>query len=214
MLKGSQSSKQIIPFKHQPAKLNQKQRYQSGAPALKTSTTDLQLLSTCDMFKAPSAGSASGKVPHKTLDQLLIHNSDTWVRPIIGNPDIEKEVPLPPLLVNNLDFEPWPVHKIAELIDTPEIDSHMTEIYKSLAGPVTINQKQNALIYFESIIVNSNVSNRLINSMFVSMLVRMLQTVKAPGVRQRLCSVIGLLVRHSTVIDVELAESEVCSVLV
>lgn len=30
------------------------------------------------------------KVPLKTIDQLLIHNSDTAVKPIIGNKDIEK----------------------------------------------------------------------------------------------------------------------------
>jgi len=30
------------------------------------------------------------KVPLKTIDQLLIHNTDTAVKPIIGNKDIEK----------------------------------------------------------------------------------------------------------------------------
>ena len=30
------------------------------------------------------------KVPLKSIDQLLIHNSDTAVKPIIGNKDIEK----------------------------------------------------------------------------------------------------------------------------
>ena len=78
----------------------------------------------------------------------------------------------------------------------------------------TVNDKLNVLIYFESIIDNSNVSNRLINSAFVQLLVKLLKSVKSPGVKQRLCSVLGLLVRHSTVIDNELAESEICSTLV
>jgi hypothetical protein len=30
------------------------------------------------------------KVPLKTIDQLLIHNSDSAVKPIIGNKEIEK----------------------------------------------------------------------------------------------------------------------------
>jgi len=34
----------------------------------------------------------NSKVPHKNLDQLLIHNSDTHVKPIIGNKDIEKDI--------------------------------------------------------------------------------------------------------------------------
>ncbi len=32
------------------------------------------------------------KVPHKSIDQLLMHNSDTAVKPIIGNKEIEKIV--------------------------------------------------------------------------------------------------------------------------
>ena len=39
----------------------------------------------------PNAQSTpQSKVPLKTIDQLLIHNSDTAVKPIIGNKDIEK----------------------------------------------------------------------------------------------------------------------------
>ena len=71
-----------------------------------------------------------------------------------------------------------------------------------------------ALIYFEGIITNSNVSNRLINSAFMNLLVRMLKTVKTPQVRLRVCSVVGLLIRHSTVIENEVADSEICASLV
>jgi serine/threonine-protein kinase ULK4 len=45
----------------------------------------------------------------------------------------------------------------------------------------------------------------------MNLLVKMLKTVKTPQIRVRLCSVIGLLIRHSTVIENEVAESEVCS---
>lgn len=39
----------------------------------------------------PNAQSSTqSKVPLKTIDQLLIHNSDTAVKPIIGNKEIEK----------------------------------------------------------------------------------------------------------------------------
>lgn len=93
------------------------------------------------------------------------------------------------------------------MIDSPDIESHLQDIYTALASNVAINEKLNALVYFESIIDNSNVSNRLINSAFVSLLVKLLKSVKSPVLKQRLCSVLGLLVRHSTVIDNELAES-------
>ena len=32
------------------------------------------------------------KVPHKTIEQLIIHNSDTAVKPIVGNKEIERIV--------------------------------------------------------------------------------------------------------------------------
>lgn len=116
----------------------------------------------------------------------------------------------PALTPSCLQFEPWPSEKINQLIDTNQIESHLNEIYQALASNVTISEKLNALIYFESIIDNSNSANRLINSAFVGLLVKLLKSIKSPGVKQRLCSVIGLLVRHSTVIDNELAQSEVC----
>ena len=83
-----------------------------------------------------------------------------------------------------------------------------------MANNATVNEKLNALSYFESIIVNSNVSNRLINSAFMNLLVKMLKTIKSPGIKSKLCSVVGLLIRHSTVIENELAESEICQQLV
>jgi serine/threonine-protein kinase ULK4 len=44
----------------------------------------------------------------------------------------------------------------------------------------TPNEKVNALLYFESIVVSSTVSNRLINSAFMGVLVKMLKTIKTP----------------------------------
>ena len=80
-----------------------------------------------------------------------------------------------------------------------------------MAANTTMNEKVNALLYFESIIVNSNVSNRLINSAFMNLLVKMMKNIKSPMIKIRLCSVIGLLIRHSTVIENELAESDICN---
>jgi serine/threonine-protein kinase ULK4 len=83
-------------------------------------------------------------------------------------------------------------------------------------GAGSVTEKVNALLYFESIIVNSNVSNRLINSAFLSLLLKLLKTSssKSPPLRTRICSVLGLLIRHSTVIENEVAESDLCLQLV
>jgi len=95
-------------------------------------------------------------------------------------------------------------------IDTNQIEPHLSEVYQAMASNTTLNEKVNALLYFESIIVNSSVANRLINSAFMNLLARMMKSIKSPMIKIRLCSVIGLLIRHSTVIENEFAESEVC----
>lgn len=113
-----------------------------------------------------------------------------------------------------MTFEPWDPKDIIEKIDSQEIETHLSDVYSAMANNATVNEKLNALSYFESIIINSNVSNRLINSAFMNLLVKMLKTIKSPGIKSKLCSVVGLLIRHSTVIENELAESEICQQLV
>jgi serine/threonine-protein kinase ULK4 len=84
---------------------------------------------------------------------------------------------------------------------------HLHEVYTAMGASSTVNEKLNVLIYFESIILNSNVANRLINSAFMSILLKLLKNVKSPHLKMRLCSILGQLVRHSTVIGNEVAES-------
>ena len=80
----------------------------------------------------------------------------------------------------------------------------------AMGASSTVNDKLNVLIYFESIILNSNVANRLINSAFMSILLKLLKNVKSPHLKMRLCSILGQLVRHSTVIGNDVAESGLC----
>ena len=136
----------------------------------------------------------------------MLHNSDTAVKPIIGN---KQGLTSDNTQYNKdcLTFEPFSNEKIVQLIDTSEIEKHLQEVYNCMATNTTMNEKINALLYFESIIVNSNVANRLINSAFISLFLKMLKSIKSPVVRIRVCSVIGLLIRHATVIDNDLAES-------
>lgn len=72
-------------------------------------------------------------------------------------------------------------------IDTQEIEAHLADVYQALGCNQTVNEKLNALAYFESIIINSNVSNRLINSAFMNLLGKQLKNVKSPTIKQKLC---------------------------
>ena len=85
------------------------------------------------------------------------------------------------------------------------IEEHLSEVYSSIAGN-SPQEKLHALAYFESIIVNSNVANRLINSAFVNLFVRVLHSAKSTQIKQRLCSILGLLIRHATIIENDRAD--------
>ncbi len=75
------------------------------------------------------------------------------------------------------------------------------------------HEKMHALTYFESMIINSNVANRLINSAFVELFVKILHQVKSTQLKTRLCSIIGLLIRHSTIIENDWANIGIDSAL-
>lgn len=81
---------------------------------------------------------------------------------------------------NYLSFQPWTPDQILQRIETPQIESHLNDLYQSIAQDTATQEKINALLYFESIVVNSNVSNRLINSAFMTLLVKMMKTIKTP----------------------------------
>jgi serine/threonine-protein kinase ULK4 len=143
---------------------------------------------------------------------LLIHNSDTAVKPIIGNKDIEKAGELS-FNAQILPFEAWSSEQVAAKIESINIETHLHEIYNAMAASGTVNDKLNVLCYFESIILNSNVANRLINSAFMALLLKLMKNVKSPHLKIRLCSIVGQLIRHSTVIGNEVAESGLAIVL-
>ena len=88
-------------------------------------------------------------------------------------------------------------------IETEHIEQHLEKIYNCLQNPAL--DKLNILNYFETIIQCSNVANRLINSVFVNLLVKITKNCKQTMIKIRLCSIIGLLIRHATVIEPEVA---------
>lgn len=135
------------------------------------------------------------------------------MKPIVGNKEIERiaDEPLNPAF---LSFKPWSSDEVVERINSTQIESHLSDVYNSIASHTTINEKISTLQYFESIIVNSNVSNSLINSAFMALLKKMLEQIKSPMIKIRVCSVIGLLIRHSTIIDNDLAEIDIVTQLI
>jgi hypothetical protein len=57
------------------------------------------------------------KVPIKTIEQLIIHNSDTAVKPIVGNTEIEV-IPEQTYNKKHLQFVPWSSEEVIDNINT------------------------------------------------------------------------------------------------
>jgi len=129
----------------------------------------------------------------------LIHNIDTSVKPIIGNKEIEKVYDLR-YSTTHLPFTPWKVEEISAQINSSKIEAHLSDVYTAIASN-NPHEKMHALTYFETMIINSNIANWLINSAFVELFVKILHQVKSTQLKTWLCSIIGLLIRHSTIIE-------------
>lgn len=87
----------------------------------------------------------------------MIHNIDTSVKPIIGNKEIEKVYDLRYSL-SHLPFHPMKVEDISANINSPKIESHLSDVYAAIASN-NPHEKMHALTYFETMIINSNVAN-------------------------------------------------------
>ena len=138
------------------------------------------------------------------LDQVIVHQSDITVKPIVGNRDIERSESVANL--TNLPIRMWTTDEITSRCDRPEFEAHLNEIYTAIEGS-QINDRVNILNYFEQTIINSNIANRVINSLFVGLLLKLLKTTRQPVLKTRICSIFGQMIRHATVIDIMLANS-------
>jgi len=143
----------------------------------------------------------------------MVHHSDNAVKPIIGNHDIE-----PPLEVgykaSTLKFDPLRPDEFQRIISETESERVLSDIYTAIVGNSSLSEIINTLSYFETVITNSNVANRLINSAFLVLFVHMLKNMKSHMIKTKVCSIVGLLIRHATVIDNDIAKSGIKELLI
>ncbi|CAM6127262.1 unnamed protein product [Calypogeia fissa] len=146
-----------------------------------------------------------------TLAQALWHPSDLSVRPIMINRRPEKASDM------SVDARALPVEALqsSDFVKLPsdELDLFLKRIMANVQGSTSIQEKLNTLRYIESLCNNIDAANLLINGPLMPLLVKMLKTSKLPGLRVQLASVMGLLVRHATLIEDELASSGIIAVL-
>ena len=90
------------------------------------------------------------------------------------------------------------------------MDNELKKIYDGLLG----DNKMHVIGYFESLIQNSDISNYLIKSYFIPLFLKLVKSYKQPILRAKICEILGLLIRHATVIEPEILKLGLTATLI
>ncbi|KAK4266480.1 hypothetical protein QN277_027392 [Acacia crassicarpa] len=140
------------------------------------------------------------------ISQVLWHQSDLSVRPVMPSRKIDKEV------IPSLPFEAFTVSDFVKM-SKEQLDTIQNRIVAILNGNSIIGEKQNVIRFLEMLSNNADAANILTNGPIMLTLAKLLRQSKASALRVQLASLIGLLIRHSTYIDDSLANSGILSSL-
>ncbi|KAG9129215.1 hypothetical protein Leryth_006477 [Lithospermum erythrorhizon] len=136
------------------------------------------------------------------LSQVFWHPSDLSVRPVMPVKKSDRTLDA----VTSVPFGALPAADFAKM-PKEQLDSICNKIISIIAGNTTIAEKQNVIKYLEVLSTNCDAANILTNGPIILLLVKLLRQSKASALRAQLASLIGLLIRHSTYISDELANS-------
>ncbi|XP_056694950.1 serine/threonine-protein kinase RUNKEL [Spinacia oleracea] len=142
------------------------------------------------------------------LSDVFWHPSDLSVRPVMPSRKAAKGSETIP----SLPFEALPASEF-EKISKDQFDAFGNKIVSILNGNANIGEKQNLIRYLETLSNNAEVANMITNGPILLVLIKLLRQSKASSFRIQLVSLIGLLIRHSTYIQDDLANSGLVSSL-
>ncbi|KAL0019961.1 hypothetical protein WJX79_009290 [Trebouxia sp. C0005] len=161
--------------------------------------------------EGPAEQPSTSGTPRPSVYELIWHVSDSSVKPIVANRRIER-LPEPKWDAQALPFKPLALQDMLSA-SQQDLEAFLTQVYRAIAGAAPLKDKVNVLAYFETLCTDTGAANVLINSSLTILIVRMLRNARAPTLRVRLASALGLLVRHATYIADELATTGVIEVL-
>ncbi|XVF28423.1 hypothetical protein REPUB_Repub15cG0028200 [Reevesia pubescens] len=142
------------------------------------------------------------------ISQVLWHPSDLSVRPVMPSRKAEKLSEVIP----SLSFEALQPSDFVKM-SKEQTDSLNNRIISIFGGNAAISEKQNVIRYLEMLSNNADAANIFTNGPIMLMLVKMLRQSKTSALRVQLASLIGLLIRHSTFIEDDLANSGILGAL-
>lgn len=153
-----------------------------------------------------------------TLENLMLHQSDKIIKPIIGNKIIEV-IPQTTYNKSKLPFQPWKIDKIKDICRSNNIkmmENYLLVIYSLMDQYYHKGDDDNLLNllnFFETIIQDKEIANNIINTSFITIFITFLAKSRNDALKTRICCIIAYLIRYSTVIETPLDEMGLCKVL-
>ncbi|EMS46352.1 Serine/threonine-protein kinase ULK4 [Triticum urartu] len=154
-----------------------------------------------------TSGAATGSEPSNIFEAFW-HPTDLAVKPVMPSKKGDKATET----VTVLPFEALPA---ADYIRLPreQMNAFHSQIIQSLSGSFQVSEKQNIIRYLELLSMNSDAANIITNGPIMSLLIKMLRLSKTSVLRVQVASLMGLLIRYSTILDAELASSGIVNAL-
>jgi serine/threonine-protein kinase ULK4 len=154
-----------------------------------------------------TCGAATGSEPSNIFEAFW-HPTDLAVKPVMPSKKGDKATEAVPVL----PFETLPA---ADYIKLPreQMNAFNSQIIQSLSGSFQVSEKQNIIRYLELLSMNSDAANIITNGPVMSLLIKMLRLSKTSVLRVQVASLMGLLIRYSTILDADLASSGIVNAL-
>ena len=149
------------------------------------------------------------------IENLMIHNSDKIIRPIINNKIIEPNEKLITYDENKIRLKKiYKKEQLKELLkNEKEFSKYMNEIYTQINKEKNQNELLlNILIYLESIIKNKDICNNIINTPLLQLLIEFLN-ITDDQIKICICNIIANLIRYSTNLEKNLDEYNLTEIL-
>ncbi|KAI3459310.1 hypothetical protein Pfo_015973 [Paulownia fortunei] len=190
------------------------QEHESSSEHMEVSPAAATPPSASPQMKTPRIKDISGRAldfdaikSSSDLSEVLWHPSDLSVRPVMPSKKFEKGSDAIP----SLPFHAFPPPDFTKL-PKDKLDVLYNRIVSIMNGNIN-GEKQNVIRYLEMLSTNAEAANILTNGPIMLVLVKMLRQSKALALRVQLSSLIGLLIRHSTFIGDDLANSGILGAL-
>ncbi|KAL6626484.1 hypothetical protein ACP70R_030210 [Stipagrostis hirtigluma subsp. patula] len=150
---------------------------------------------------------ATGSEPSNIFEAFW-HPTDLAVKPVMPSRKADKAVDTVPTL-------PFKALSASDYIKLPpeQMNAFNSQILQSLSGTFQVSEKQNTIRYLEMLSMNSDAANKITNGPIMLLLIKMLRLSKTSVLRVQIASLMGLLIRYSTALDVELASSGIFNAL-